>query len=98
MQEDTNNPGAGRYLDYLLHGESTPARRVYRAIGSMSSEEGIKSKEGEEYADACIDGEATTLSCERVGEEIPSPMGQQGCCSCLSCSSATGSGTSNSLL
>ena len=57
--EDTNNPGGGEeaLIAFCIRKESTPASCGYRAIGNVSSVEGInKSKEREEHADACVNG------------------------------------------
>ena len=70
--EDTNNPGRGEdtLITLCIGKESAPARCVGNAISDVSSVEGIKeSKEGERIRRRMRQLPATTLSCERVGEE-----------------------------
>ena len=99
--EDTNNPGRGEdtLITLCIGKESAPARCVGNAISDVSSVEGIKeSKEGEEYADACVNCRQPLYLASGLVKSFLRPGDSRGALHLLGLFSGSRSGTSNSLL
>ena len=86
-------------ITFCIRKESAPARCVYRAIGSMSSEEGInESEEREEHADACVNCRQPLHLVSGMVRSFLRPGDSRGALHLLGLFISSRSRTSNSLL
>ena len=86
-------------ITFCIRKESAPARCVYRAIGSMSSEEGInESEEREEHADACVNCRQPLHLVSGMVRSFLRPGDSRGALNLLGLFISSRSRTSNSLL